>query len=372
MTAAPSEVIADRGSGVSSRRHLHRIVRLKTFCVAVCAGVAATATTSGARADVSFALSWRAEPGADVCVTEEALRDAVEQRLRRKPFIDPEHADIFIEADESAVGLDRFRARVTERDRDGVVRGVRVLEAQSCPSLRRAATLIVTLIIEPHLTGRRADEEPAAPPASVPDADVVEAPPAPPPPRPRGPERPLRVRERRTRPLHYSLGLGAAASVGVLPSPSATVLAVARLEPDGSRWSFDWWGGYSLPQHVHDGPVRGTFAAIEQRVRSCFGFVRWPTRKLDACGGIAWGAILPETVRVQRGSDHWRLLVGPTAAVAFEQQAGPFGGRFELGALLSLRQYDFSYVDLANERKAFYSTDAVVFFVALSGVGRVR
>jgi hypothetical protein len=379
-------------------RHSRHPLRLRTYGIALCAGVAVCVTANRARADVSFALSWRTDARADACVGEAALRDAVEQRLGRKPFTEAGHADILIEAEESAVGHDRFRARVTERDRRGAVRGVRVLEAQSCPSLRRAATLIVTLIIDPHLTGKRADEDaaeppapdggvipaeppapvsgrgavPAEPPSRVPDGGVVSLEPAPSPSMPAlRPLQPLRASEPRRPPLHLSLGLGVGTSVGVLPSASGTAFVVARLEPAGSRWSFDWWGGYSLPQRLRDGPVRGDFAAVEQRVRSCFGFARWASRKLDACGGIVWGAILPDTVGVQHRSDHWRMLVGPTAAFAFEQQARAIGTRVELGVILGLRQYDFSYFDLANERKGFYSTDALIFFVALSGVGRI-
>ncbi|MDF2698162.1 MAG: hypothetical protein K0S65_6545 [Labilithrix sp.] len=315
---------------------------------------------------MSFELSWRTESRGNACVDEAALREAVEQRLGRKPFADRGHAEILIEAEESAVANDRFRARVTERDRHGVVRGVRVLEAQSCPSLRRAATLIVTLIIDPHLTGKRAEEGSAEPPAAPPVAGIVPSEPTPPPSLPLPALRPLqppRPPQPRRPPLDFSLGLGAGTSVGVLPSASATVFAVARLEPAGSRWSFDWWGGYSFPQRLRDGPVRGDFAAVEQRVRSCFGFALWTSRKLDTCGGIVWGAILPETVGVRHGSDHWRILVGPTAAVAFEQRAGPIGTRVELGLTLGVRQYDFSYFNLANERKGFYSTDTVIFFV---------
>lgn len=342
------------------------------FCVAVIAGVAVSAAASPASADVSFTLSWRAEARDGGCLSEASLRDAVEQRLGRKPFTDPEHADILIDVEERAVGHDRFGARVTERARDGAVRGVRVLEPQSCPSLRRAATLIVTLIIDPHLTRKHTEEGSLESPAPVPEEGLVAIGGAPPAPSPAIPRlEPLRAPERPGRRLHFSVGLGAGTSIGVLPSASATVFAVARLEPAGSRWSFDWWGGYSLPQRLRDGPVRGDFAAVEQRIRTCFGVVRWPTRKLDACGGIVWGAILPETVGIRRASDHWRVFVGPTAAVAFEQRAGALGARVELGLTYQGPQYDFSYFDLANERKGFYSTEAVVFFLALSGIGRI-
>jgi len=126
--------------------------------VAASAGIAVSVATSPASADVSFALSLQTDALHDGCLAEAALREGVEQRLGREPFTDVGHADIVIHVEESAVGDDRFGARVTERARDGAVRGVRVLDAQSCPGLRRAATLVVTLIIEPHLTRKRIEE----------------------------------------------------------------------------------------------------------------------------------------------------------------------------------------------------------------------
>jgi len=342
-------------------------------------GVVVSTMATRARADVSFALSWRTDPRGDHCIDEEALRGAVEQRLGRKPFTDAARADILIEGEESALGHGQFRARVTERDGRGAVRGVRELEAQSCSALHRAATLIVALMIDAHGAGERADEEssttPAPPPElqAPPHAGVVSVAPEPSSPTltPARRQPSLRTPERRSPRLQFSLGLGLGTSVGVLPSASATVLLVARLEPEGSRWSFDSWVGYSFPQRVSDGPVRGDFAAVEQRMRPCFALGRWRSRRIDACAGVEWAAVLPETIGVARGSDHWRVLIGPTAAVAFEQRAGTFGGRVELGLTLGVPQYDFSYFDLAGERKSFYSTDAALFFVALGGLARI-
>lgn len=354
------------------REFSRRAGRLKTLCVAACAGVSVGAVTSPVRAEVAVALSWRPDSArADVCVTEAPLREAVEEKLGRKPFVDHEHAQIVIQGEEFAIGRDRFRARVIERDRRGVVLGVRELEAQSCPSLQRAAKLIVALIIDPYFKGRRvADDAPVTPPPAR-QANVATKPSPPPtlaplPPRARAPLTPLR------RPaFDFSLGLGAGSSVGVLPSASATLFVVARLEPARSRWSFDWRGGYSLPQRLRDGPVLGDFSAVEQHVRSCLTFVEWPSRKLDACGGIVGTAVMPSTSGVDQGTAQWKVLLSPTAAVAFEQRAGAAFGRLELGVMLPLRQYAFSYFDLANERKGFYSTEAVIFFFALSGFGRI-
>jgi hypothetical protein len=348
--------------------------------------------TTRARADVSFALAWRKDARAPACVDEAMLRDAVENRLDRKLFVDPARADIVIEAQESSVSRDQFRARVTERDRHGTLRGVRLLEAQSCPSLRRAATLIVKLLIEPHLSGNRAEEATAerpppdthgafesAPPPSPSEthAALESASPPSPPHRPPGAESapaPRRDRENHPGlpPFYLSIGLGVGTTVGVLPSASTTAFAVARLASPSSRWSFDWWGGYSLPQRLRrDGAVTGDFSAVEQRVRVCLSFTRWSSYELDACAGVVGGAIVSSTSGIGPEKDRLQPLVGPTAALAFERRAGPLAGRIELGTVYTVKQYDFSYLNPTSERAGFYSTNTVLFFIALSGVGRI-
>lgn len=340
-------------------------------------GLAVWTTERLAAADTSFGLSWKAAASTERCVDEASLRASVEERLGRPTFTEPTNADIVIEAEETSVGQGEFRARVTERDRLGNTRGVRELKAQSCPSLRRAATLIVTLVIDPYRTGKRTDQpdEAAEPPPPAPSAEpVVEEGPVEIEPAPA--ERivrpsPAGSAESRRRAWAVVLGLGAGSSVGVLPSASMTVFAVVRLEPSASRWSFDWSAGYSVPQRVSDGVVHADFSAVEQRLRSCVAVVRLPGSVLDGCAGLAIGAILPDTAGVQSGSDHLRLLVGPTAAVAFDVRRGPFGGRVELGLTWGLRQHDFSYFDLAKERKGLYSTETFVFFVSLSGIGKI-
>lgn len=382
-------------------KSFRRVRRLGTLGLAICAGIAFSAVTTRARAEVSFALAWRKDARGPACVDEATLREAVERRLDRRPFVDRAGADIVIEAEENVVSRDTFRARVTERDRHGVLRGERLLEAQSCPSLRRAAALLVTLIIEPHLRGERAEgaaTEPTAEPRAGTEAPqavepgaATEAPQAvepraateaPRPVEPRaGTEAPRAPRSPSSEsapapslpPFFLSIGLGVGTTVGVLPSASATVFAVARLASPSSRLRLDWWGGYSLPQHLRrEADVAGHFAAVEQRVRLCLGVVRVSSHELETCAGLMGGAILPTTIGIGRGQDRLRPLMGPTLAVAFEKEAGPFSGRVEVGAIYSLRQYDFSYLDQTSERKSFYSTSALLFFVTLSGVGEIR
>ena len=167
-----------------------------------------------------------------------------------------------------------------------------------------------------------------------------------------------------------ALGGGVGTSVGVLPSPSTTLLATARLTW-GSRWSFDWRGAYSLPQSVLRPDVRARFAAFDQQLRACFALVRWSHANLDGCGGFVWGAIVPDTTRVRGGNDSWRVLAGPTAASALQLGRGPAALRIEVGVTFPYRTYAFSYFDVANARKDLYSTHGVIFVASLSGLGTI-
>lgn len=347
---------------------------------AACAFVASSAITARAFGEVSFALSWHGARS-PACVNEPALREAVTRKLGRNPFADPERAQIRIEGEESPAGSDRFRARVTQTDQQGVLLGSRELEAQACASLLRAATLVVALIIDPDGSGRgdgerREEEERRTDGRS----EVEEPPPAdersPPPPALPPSSAPRRARERsRHRPsteaaprlprFDFSLGVGAGVTAGVLPSTSVTLFIPARLSVGRSRWSFDWRGGYALPQTLRDGLVTGEFAAIEQHLRACFSFVRWPKATLDTCGGFVWGAVIPKTTGVRQGNDSWRVVAGPAGALALQLDAV----RMDLGIALPSREYTFSYRSLAGERKALYSTDDVVFSASLSLLG---
>ena len=330
-------------------------------------------------AGASFALSWRSEVGAPVCVTEAALRDAVEKKLRRKPFTDRDRADIVIEGDE-VFTAGRFRARVTQRERSGAVLGSRELDASSCASLIRTTTIVVALFIESESAGEpEEDRPPSEEPVEGPAPEVERVPPENRALAPETRSRPLRPRppastsEASRRPFDLSLGFGGAAAVGLLPSPSASVRVVARLSRPGSRFSFEWSGGYSLPQTIRDELVRGTFSAVDQQLRACLAVVPGSKLSLDACGGLFWGAIVPSTTGVDAAgikerSDAWRPLVAPTATVALRLGDGTRSVRFDLGLAAPPVRRAFHYATTDGEVERLYTTGQVIVFVGLSGL----
>jgi len=328
-----------------------------------------------ARADASFALAWRVGPGAAGCVTEPALREGVAKKLRRDPFVARDRADIVIEGEEVFSG-GRFRARLIQRDRSGAVLGSRELDAESCASLLRTTTVVVALFIEPYKDREPEERGPtgagpvdAKPPeAGRPAKDAAEQ-------HTQGtgsatlPREPPKAPAASPRaPFELSLGIGGAAAVGLLPSLSAELLGVARLNHTGSRWSFEWHGGYAFPQTVIDGRVRGTFYAIDQQLRACLALVARSELTFDACGGGFWGAIKPTTSGVHDGNDTWRPIGGPVGALAVGLRQHQAAARFELGLVPLPVRRSLYYLTSEAEPARFYSTGRVIVFFGLSGL----
>ncbi|MBX3219660.1 MAG: hypothetical protein KF795_04005 [Labilithrix sp.] len=355
----------------------HRAARRsRARVVAVGLVLALLARSRAARADSSFALSWRERPAA--CVTETALRSVVTEKLGRDPFIDRERADIVIEGDETSAGA-RLGARVVERDRDGVVLGSREIDAESCPRLIRATGLVVALFVkaveERESGADRGEQEEHGAPRTMPEEVHTEAepgarpealPPAPPPPVP-APRESSRPGPRRGA-FELSLGAGASASVGILPSASAALRGVARLERSSSVWSFEWTAGYTLPQSFRSRAVRGTLSAVDQQVRACLDLLPERSVRLDACGGAFWGAVVPHTAGLTERSDAWRPLAGPEAALAVQLREGARSGRLELGVAAPVVGRTFYFESVGAGQERLYSTGRVILFVGVSGL----
>ncbi len=340
-------------------------------------------------------------------MTERALRDVVEEKLGRDPFIDRERADVVIEGEEVSSG-GRFRARVREKRRDGVVLGSREIEAESCSRLIRASGIVVALFVEPGRDHEGGEERVVTPaPESGEERDVTRTPesdhgqasarrgatsdhavpgeapeqdrtgpsrpqqaPAPSPPAPlHAPRRERAAPSAARHPFELSLGVGGSAAAGLLPSMSAAARGVARLERKRSRLSFEWSAGYSLPQSFRSRTVRGTFSAFDQQLRGCVSLTN-PNAdtKLDACGGAFWGAVIPDTAGVKARNDTWRALAGPAAALAAQLRDGTRAARLELGIAVPVvgRTLYYQSTEAAPER--LYSTGTVIGFLGVSGL----
>lgn len=364
-------------------RH-HAVRRSRTcgvaFLVAVAAGLSLTARQ--ARADPAFALSWRERSGATACVTETALRAVVNEKLGRDPFVERERADVVIEGEEVSSG-GRLRTRVRERRRDGVVLGSRDINAETCPRLIRATGIVIALFARPpderEPEGARSvqsertvepdarPEEPAEPVETEPPARAMAIPPSTP---RRRPSRKSGPPEEVRRSPELSLGLGGAATVGLLPSASASARAVARLELPSSRWSFEWSGGYSLPQSFSSRTVHGTLSAVDQQLRACLALIqrRAIGTRLDACAGAFWGAVVPHASGLREQDDSWRALAGPVSALAVQLGDRARAVRLEMGLTAPVAGRTFYFDSTEARPEPLYSTGTVIVFLGVTGL----
>lgn len=358
----------------------HHAVRWsRTRGVAVLVALAAGLSSTPARADPSFALSWRERSSATACVTEAALRAVVKEKLGQDPFVDRERADIVIEGEEVSSGA-RLRARVQERRTDGVVLGSRDIDAETCPRLIRATGIVVALFArppeerEPEVErsgeGERTVDHDARPEERAetePPARVIPIPPSTPRRRPSRKKAPPEVPPRS---LELSLGLGGSAAVGLLPSVSASARAAARLELPSSPWSFEWSAGYSLPQSFTSRTVHGTLSAVDQQLRVCLALTqrRGLGMSIDACGGAFWGAVVPYAVGLRERDSSWRALAGPVAALAVQLRDSARAARLELGMTAPVAGRDFSFDSTEGRPERLYSTGTVIVFLGVTGL----
>lgn len=336
---------------------------------AVGAFVAAWLFAPPAFADATFALTWDAE-GKRACLTEKALRAAVERKIGR-PLVDVAHADIVIEGRETSRTADHVGAQVTQRAHDGTRLGSRTIDARDCQGLQQAATLVVALIVqadqeESAASATRTDEAPAPPRVEPPVAPPSTPPASSPVPPPRESAPPTRTRPKPTR-FELSLGVGVEANTGLLPSLAGSLGAYARLELADSPWSFDWMGGYALPQTLHRGAVFGEFSALEQRLRVCVAPYERRAFALELCGGALWAVVIPETSGSLAGRHAWSSIGAPLASLGVDLTHGTAALRLDAGAALPLRRYSFTYLDVEGDLRTFYTTGRAFFFVSLSG-----
>ncbi len=113
-------------------------------------------------ADTTFALTWRSSSQSP-CVTEAALQTArSHEGSDARRFAERERAEIIIE-ERSAIDGERWKARIVQRDRGGVLFGEREITAKSCASLIRAATVVVACLSTRATADQAAPTEAEAP-----------------------------------------------------------------------------------------------------------------------------------------------------------------------------------------------------------------
>ncbi|MFO0664856.1 MAG: hypothetical protein U0174_12945 [Polyangiaceae bacterium] len=166
---------------------------------------------AASRAAPTARLVYMRGEGAEACVDEEGLTNAVAKRLGRDPFrpIAESTIAVTVRREES-----RFVARLTMADRQGKERGERILKSKGddCADLTDTLALTISIALDPLVLVRPPpkDESPSDP-ASVPPIPLSPDPP-PPPMAPPPPVSPPRSR--------FSFGIGTGGHVSFLAAPA--------------------------------------------------------------------------------------------------------------------------------------------------------
>ncbi len=340
------------------------------------AGLLTTAEPAGA--ETKFAFSWRAEPGT-TCLTEAKVRASVEKKLGRSVFSSLDDADIVIDGEEVR-DPQRYRARVTQRDRAGRELGARELTAETCSALERMTVVFIALVLEPGGAPARTESEalpeptePNRPPENAaplaPKNDAVMALTDTAPDRRGSPPAVAQAAPAKRVELHAGLGVGA--SSGMLPGVSASLRLTTRLTLHGSRLSADWSAGFSLPQTVTEGAVRATFTTVDQQARGCWALLDRAPARIDGCGGAFFGALVPHGANLDDRSGASLSLLGPTASVALRVSDALATVHVEVGIVAPAFRRSIKYLAIGGEERTLHTTPPLMATAALAGTFRV-
>src|SRR5690242_20041849 len=120
--------------------------------IAALALQALAARAQPAQAQQTSSLSWVRLPGAESCISTQALAERVEQRLGRRVFVSASQADLSLEGRvERVAAPPAFVANLVVSDPLGRVLGRRVLRTAGtdCAQLEASLVLVIAIAIDP-------------------------------------------------------------------------------------------------------------------------------------------------------------------------------------------------------------------------------
>ncbi len=252
-------------------------------------------------AETRVELSWSAPGG---CPDEAFVRAEV-ARLTRSQTTGG--APLRVHASVSSSGPDRWRLEL--RSTRAGLDTSRVLEGPACAPLADAATLIISMMVDPDAELPAPAETPAPPPpvaTTEPDPPPTVAPVvAPRRRRARRSHRAIALVPTRTR-LRFVIGADAGLDVGLLPGASVSLRGAAGITygPWRVELSGQYWPGSSVAHPTRAG-VGGHFSLAAGGATACRDLAAGRVAAVGVCAGVEVGAVtgtsygvaLPETVR---------------------------------------------------------------------------
>lgn len=310
--------------------------RARALGAATAAIVAIAAGPLRAEEPRTSSLSWLRMPGAEECVTTQALARAVEERLGRAAFVSAAQADLSVEGSIAPKGAG-FAAVITVRDAKGETLGTREIARDAkCEDLTESIALVVALMIDPDAATRPKPAPKPAPVAETPPPVVVVR------------EKPVvvevPVERKRPEPWRFEGGGALTAVTGLAPTVAPGLTATALVHPPEIPLGFHGFASLFLPTTA-DGA--GASASVDMGYvgGSLCPTVRGRHASVMACIGGHVGLLRP---RAKVGSTPlkeqvlplWNLLGELRLSVPLVHPIGIFMG---IGGMLPLLRPSFEY-----------------------------
>ncbi len=258
----------------------------------------------------SATLNWVRMPGAESCISPQALARAVEERLGRPLLVPLARAEWSLEGRVERRAGQWIATLAASRDdgRSGA-RSVSI-DAPDCAALDPQLVAVVTLLLDPTWTGDVAPSPPSLPAPPVPPSppSVGVAPvrpitePAPPAPRPR----------------RTLLGVGVGFALGWLPDPAPSFRVEAGFAPWGPRARIHASLGAVGPMRRSIGTSGpdADFLSLHAELAVCLSRLSVPWASL--CPGVVVGALHGNATGSARDLSAWSPALGVSLRARFE------------------------------------------------------
>lgn len=335
---------------------------LATFALVVLAAGDAARAADGR----TSSLSWLRMPGADACISTQALARAVEDRLARKVFVSAAEADVSVEGRIEKQKDGRWHASVTLRDAKGEKLGTRDLESEtrdaSCASMNEPVALVIAVMIDPDAAMRKRPEPPPPPPTPSATAEPPPPAPAPAPPPPPAPEPP------RADPWRFE-GAGVLTMAGgMTPSTAAGGGVEGMISIPGIPIGLRGYGNVFLPTTASKDGAIANYDLLY--VGSALCPTLRGTVNLMACIGGHLGGVRPRAQTRDRGISEdpmpiWNVMLEARIRVPIVAPLAAFGG---LGGGIPLLRPTSEFRRTTGETATLYELGSAVFTATL-GIG---
>jgi hypothetical protein len=320
----------DRGLPAALSRTKVPIVKERfALLVLLLSGVA------GAQDDFATArLEWQRAPGAEECVTRDALSRAVAERLARDPFV-ASGGDIVVRGKVRPLSAESgWSAELELVTSNGALIGTRTLqtEAEHCSALDESLPLVLALMLDvPRDEVRRADERKAA------------AAPKPEPPRTTPIALPRTVHAPRE-PWRFRAAALATGAVGLLPEPALGAGVTLGVEPP-TFWLTELDATIWLPRDAEQDGGGARYRLLAVALHLCPFTIDAAPLRLDLCAGQRLGRLEASGFGFERNRDQIRLIYDVSVrARGWLELFGPVGLLFGVGAEVPLARDRFYFV----------------------------